>query len=144
MKEEFKRWCIRKAQINNKARSPLFKEREIWWCSVGANIGVESDRKGYQYSRPILIIRKFSRFGLLVIPLTTKQKGGRYYCDLGKYKSVHSFAMLSQVRFISSYRLIRRIRTLSPAHFQTVEKSLCSLIKNDPPLSRRSRVAHAN
>jgi len=38
---------------------PNFKEREIWWISAGQNIGTELYGKGSDFSRPVIVIKKF-------------------------------------------------------------------------------------
>lgn len=37
-----------------------FREQEIWWCSLGENIGCEEDGKNELFERPVLILRKFN------------------------------------------------------------------------------------
>ncbi len=53
---------------------PFFKEREIWWVSIGINIGHEEDGKGEQYSRPVLILKKFNKYTFSGIPLSTTKR----------------------------------------------------------------------
>lgn len=36
----------------------LFYEREIWWCSLGVNIGFEQDGTNDLFERPVLVIKK--------------------------------------------------------------------------------------
>jgi hypothetical protein len=33
-------------------------EREVWGCSLGANIGVEADGKHDNFERPVLVLMK--------------------------------------------------------------------------------------
>lgn len=49
-----------------------FHERDIWWYRLGVNIGFEQDGKGSDSSRPVLIIKKFTRHVAWIIPLTDK------------------------------------------------------------------------
>ena len=44
-----------KKQLHKRKTAPRFKEREVWWCKIGLNVGVEQDGKGNNYTRPILI-----------------------------------------------------------------------------------------
>jgi len=39
MKKDFQNWHKIKADIDQFRLSPFFREREIWWCSLGANVG---------------------------------------------------------------------------------------------------------
>ena len=71
MQKDFDTWNLQKKQINNKHRRITFHEREIWWCSLGLNIGFEQDGKNYLYERPVLVIRKFNKHTLWILPLTS-------------------------------------------------------------------------
>lgn len=57
----------------------LFKEREIWWRSIGTNIGTEEDGKNAHFERPVLVLRKFNRDIFLGLPLTSTRKDHRYH-----------------------------------------------------------------
>lgn len=60
--KDFGGWIKLKEQINEGGnRPPSYKERQIWWMSVGVNIGFEEDGKGTQYSRPVLIVKGFNK-----------------------------------------------------------------------------------
>ncbi len=60
MKKDFEKWHKVKSRTQERCSPPSFEEREIWWCSIGANVGVEEDGKSTLFSRPVLIIRKFN------------------------------------------------------------------------------------
>ncbi len=107
----------------------LFHEREIWWTSLGLNIGAEQDGKHELFERPVLIIRKFNREVLWVVPLTRSQKNSRYYFPIQYGSTQNSVVILSQLRLISSKRLLRKIDTLSIVQFESVVRSLGKLIK---------------
>jgi mRNA interferase MazF len=59
MQKDFPGWHRHKEQLHAQHQTPTFQEREIWWCSVGVNIGHEMDGKNQFYNRPVLIVRKF-------------------------------------------------------------------------------------
>jgi len=52
-----------KNQITKNRQNSLFYEREIWFCSVGMNLGHEEDGKQDQFLRPIIILKN-----LMIIP----------------------------------------------------------------------------
>src|SRR3546814_21090479 len=56
----------------------LFRS-EIWWVHIGKNIGVEENGKGVGYSRPVLVVRRFSDELFWGVALTTKRKSNTYY-----------------------------------------------------------------
>ena len=37
--KDFDRWNEQKKKLHDGEREVLFHEREIWWCSLGVNIG---------------------------------------------------------------------------------------------------------
>ena len=43
--KNFDTWNIKKKHVN-RGESRLYTEREIWWCSLGVNIGSEQDGSG--------------------------------------------------------------------------------------------------
>ena len=57
----------------------LFHEREVWWCSLGANIGFEQDGGGEDFERPVVILKKFNLDACLIVPLTARPKKGIGY-----------------------------------------------------------------
>jgi hypothetical protein len=79
MEKDFWKWHSLKSEIEKQIPSPLFYEREIWWCSVGANVGAEEDGKNDPFERPVLVLRKFNRDMFWGIPITSKEKYGEYY-----------------------------------------------------------------
>lgn len=78
MVKDFDNWNIKKQTIHNEGSLPTFKEREIWWCSLGVNIGCEQDGKGIESRRPILVIKKYNKNQLLALPLSSIIKEHHY------------------------------------------------------------------
>ena len=76
---DFPGWHRQKEQLHAQHHTPTFQEREIWWCSVGVNVGHEMDGKNQFYNRPVLIMRKFNPHIFFGVPLTTKMKQNPYY-----------------------------------------------------------------
>ena len=123
MIRKFRKWHELKSNIENKTWLPLFREQEIWWCSLGANIGVEEDGKNTLYERPILILRKFNKEMLWALPMTSKKKEGKFYSSFPMHEQDRT-VILSQLRVLSSKRLIRRIGKISDNQFSTLKASL--------------------
>jgi mRNA interferase MazF len=126
--KEFDSWNILKkgldALVNTNA---IFHESEIWWCSVGLNIGDEEDGKNEKYERPVLILKKFSRNLFIGIPLSTKVKEGKYYVNFTTDCFEYSI-LISQTKIMSSKRLIRKINKLSRGRFSIVKQSYKDLL----------------
>jgi len=50
MNKDFNFWNDQKKLTNDLDPSNIyFKEREIWWCHLGANVGQEQDGKGVRF-----------------------------------------------------------------------------------------------
>ncbi|HLD76903.1 MAG TPA: type II toxin-antitoxin system PemK/MazF family toxin [Rickettsiales bacterium] len=97
MIKDFDIWNKLKTKLDSKPTPPSFKEKEIWWCSLGINIGHEENGKNQLFNRPVLVIRKFNKHIFLGIPLTTKIKYNKFYFNF-VFKGNNQCAMLSQIR----------------------------------------------
>ncbi|MCK5510676.1 type II toxin-antitoxin system PemK/MazF family toxin [Candidatus Parcubacteria bacterium] len=107
---KFIEWTKLKIRIQISEEEPVyFREKEIWWASLGVNIGYEQDGKNRNFERPVLILKKFNKNILLALPITSKDKTGKYYYQF-KYDGVKYSIILSQIRLISNKRLLRRLR----------------------------------
>ena len=117
-KKDFDLWNEKKKDVNSKLRPDnlYFHEREVWWCSVGVNVGVEIDGKNNNFERPVLIIKKFNRKMFWGVPLTTKFCNESYIINF-KHDKGSSFANLAQLRMFSSKRILRKLTTLSDKNF---------------------------
>ena len=98
-------------------------EREIWWCSLGTNVGSEEDGTGRNYDRPVLILKGVSKETCFVIPLTTSVKIHRLRPSVGTVAGKSSHALLSQLRLIDTRRLVRKIGVLQKDIFEQVRKN---------------------
>jgi mRNA-degrading endonuclease toxin of MazEF toxin-antitoxin module len=134
MEKDFDSWNEIQKQIDGHSipQEVFFKEREIWWGSIGVNVGVESNGKNELFERPLLIVRVFNKEMLWVLPITSTIKDSPFYHRFrfdGKDRSV----VLSQLRVISSKRLRRHADTLSKRDFLFVLLGLVRIlcVKND-------------
>ncbi len=116
----FDQWTKLKFELHSKQEIIFyFREREIWWASLGVNIGFEQDGKNDNFERPVLVIKKFNKDMLWCLPLTSKNKVGKYYYQF-EYRNRKYSVILSQIRTISSKRLLRKIRTFPKNDFEVV------------------------
>lgn len=127
-------WNHNKKLLSKESRKILFKEGDIWWCSLGINLGTESFGKGKTFHRPVLVIKKLSRDSCIVIPLTTKEKMGTWFEEI----TIHGerrWAMVYQIRMLHTKRFQRRIATLDYFYFMKVKEKLEELLEfNHHPL----------
>ncbi|MDD4358801.1 MAG: hypothetical protein PHY30_03230 [Candidatus Pacebacteria bacterium] len=76
IEKQFDDWNKKKKQLNRKKSCIYCKNREIWWASMGFNIGREMAGKNSNFERPILILKKISKDTLFILPFTSKKKVG--------------------------------------------------------------------
>ena len=136
MKKDFDKWNKEKKEVDKKVvnRNLFFYPREIWWCSAGLNIGVEADGKNENFERPMLIIKKFNADMIWALPLTTKEKQNKYHYKL-EHENIKSWVILSQIKTISTKRLLRKIGSISDLDFGEAVSRLQTLLKIENPLS---------
>lgn len=125
-KKDFDAWNVSKKKINDAIKNDdfYFHEREIWWCSLGVNVGYEQDGKNKNFERPVLILRKFNREVSLVVPLTSSVKENLFHYKL---KTSGSSVILSQVRLISAKRLFRKIEIINEKEFNEIVTKIKNL-----------------
>lgn len=128
MSKNFDAWNNEKKQINESRKNKYYHEREIWWCSLGINIGFEQDGTGKEYQRPVLVLRGFSSHVCLVVPLTTSPKDNPYHIPVGVIGDRLSFAITSQIRLIDTKRFINKIAVIQKSKFEKIKKAVRDLI----------------
>jgi mRNA interferase MazF len=126
MEKDFDRWNAKKKTINGAVGAALFHEREVWWCVLGANVGFEQDGGKGDFSRPVVILKKFNLDACLIVPLTARPKKGKYYLPIGKIEQRDAVAVLSQVRFIDRKRLTNKICTLDEDVYRRLATAVVS------------------
>jgi mRNA interferase MazF len=126
--KDFNNWNKLKIEIekSNFEDNIYYSEREIWWCHLGENLGIESCGKGNKFNRPVLIIRKYNKHHCIVVPTTTKVKFGKFYFPI-IINNQNSFLMLTQIKTIDSKRLENKIGTVELIEFNKI-KNLISEI----------------
>src|SRR5713226_5768360 len=78
--KRFLEWIGLKEKLHQAThRAPLGSERDIWWASIGENVGSEINGKSERFSRPVLILRKLAHGFFLVAPTSTQHREGTWY-----------------------------------------------------------------
>lgn len=140
MEKEFDKWNEIKKSINIKPDNFGVHEREIWWLSLGINIGVEINGKHKSFERPVLILRKFNRQMVWILPITSRGKDARFY-EKFLFNNREYFVVLTQPRTVSTKRFLRKIGMMSKSDFERIKQLIVQLIQIDenPQLSGSSR-----
>lgn len=128
MIKNFDLWNDSKKFINYKNIHKLYSVREIWWCQLGVNIGYEQDGTGNGHERPVVILKGFSKYVCIVIPLTTSTKRNLYHISVGEVDNKKAFAIISQIRLIDTKRLINKLGTLEESLFEFMRKAVKDIL----------------
>ena len=126
--KDFDKWNEKKKRIDSYIKNILPNKREIWWLSIGLNVGVEEDGKNNNFERPVLVVKVFNRQCFLGIPITSLDKSNKKYYFPIVYNGKKFFLVLSQIRLFSVKRLSRIIYKISSQEFLETKKELRKVI----------------
>lgn len=132
MKKDFQKWHKRKGGLEEILKRPFFHEREIWFCYLGANVGLEQDGDEEEFLRPVVVFKKFNNEIFWGIPLTKlkkkkNSKSDKYYYHFSFISGIISSAIISQIRLIDAKRLSRLIGSISKSDFEEIKKKFKAL-----------------
>lgn len=94
---------------------------------MGKNLGDEENGKGTEFSRPVLIIKKFNNNLFVAIPLSTSLKDKHCYYGFD-FKGKKQSAILSQIRLFDSKRLAERMGMIGKMQFQGIKDKVKEII----------------
>ncbi len=122
--KDFDKWnTVKKATDAADVENRLFfRDGDIWWVRLGVNIGYETDGKNREFTRPVLVVKKYNQYSFLAIPLTTAQKPNPYRLPIGTVDGKEASATLSQLRNIDSKRLVKKIAHLDHNILNAIKK----------------------
>lgn len=121
-------WHKKKIEISSKEIVPEFNQRDIWWCSLGLNIGYEEDGKNDEYERPVLVLKKFSKNVFIGLPLTSTRKDSPYYFPYTVHGEEGSI-LLSHPRLLDAKRLNRRLSKMRGKLFKRLKEEYINLYR---------------
>jgi mRNA-degrading endonuclease toxin of MazEF toxin-antitoxin module len=128
MQKNFDKWNEIKKDIHLKNESKLYHAREIWWCSLGVNVGFEQDGDGKEYQRPVLVFKGFSANTCLIFPLTTSAEKHKMRISIGTVDGKEASIILSQPRIIDTKRLVEKVEFLDKEIFEIIRKAVKELL----------------
>lgn len=126
--KNFNDWNEMKKKLDASERPVEFHEREIWWCSIGVNVGSEQHSQTEDFSRPVLVVRKFTPDIFWGIPLTTRVKPLRFRKYL-VLNGVENDLLILQMRAYDRKRLVRKIAVVSKREFAEITKFIKGLLE---------------
>jgi len=129
--KEFDIWnsLKKKIQIHDKDVNFFPKEGEVWMSAVGKNIGYEQNGSGDNFSRPILIIKKFNNHMFWGVPLSSKQKNLDFYFNFTDVNQQKVSVILAQMKLISVHRLNRKLYEVPQVTLNLIKVKLQSFLE---------------
>lgn len=128
--KDFDRWNDHKKGISLRfsGLGAYPQEREVWICSIGKNIGREQNGGLRDFSRPVLVIKKFNNEMFWVVPLSTKQKQLDFYFNYIDPYGLPATAIVAQMRLVSIRRFQRDVYVLPPLLWEKIISLIHSLL----------------
>jgi len=124
MQKDFDEWNKIKKGVDGGELLKLYHTREIWWCSLGVNIGFEQNGGGQEYQRPVLVLKGMSKDTCYIIPLTGSPKKHKNRIAIGLVDNIEASAIISQIRLIDTKRLVEKIGFLDKSKFDEIRKAV--------------------
>lgn len=125
--KNFDKWNDIKKRVDNSDRKITFREKEIWWCITGVNIGSEQDGKGEIFIRPVYILKAINSRTFLAIPLTSKLKQDISHVSFYFNYDLNT-AKLSQIKTFDKKRLLRLIGNTSDYLHNKMKKATVAFL----------------
>ena len=127
--KKFLEWIGLKEQLHKKEHEPpLVSKGEIWWASIGENVGSEINGKSALFSRPVIIFKKLSHGFYLIIPTTTQIRVGSWYVGF-RQQGKDMVACLHQIKTIDYRRLSSKLGRLDDTDFSRIKGGFDTLYK---------------
>ena len=130
MEKDFDNWNKLKKSINKKEieYSFNFHAGDIWWATLGLNIGKEINGKNETFERPVLILRVINKHTLYILPLTSRDNFiDKYHYKVDYEDGGSGVVVFSQIRVISSSRLLRKLSRVSKEDLVEIKKLFIAL-----------------
>lgn len=126
--KKFDEWNEVKKQVHSRNNIIHFKEREVYWASIGENVGFEQNGKGSDFSRPVLIIKKLNNHLFFGVPLSTQNRSGSFFYEFELQPNKISTALLVQAKVYDVKRLDQKIGMIQKDDFEKLNVKLKELL----------------
>jgi len=130
--DTYDRWNSHKKKVQSKERKLHIKNSEIYFVSIGQNIGYESYGKDESFLRPVIVLKKLSKNTFVGIPLTSREKAGSYYFTFSYKNDKTSTAMLNQIRVFDTKRIVYKSGFMKKDTFSILQKKLSETLGITP------------
>ena len=121
-------WNSLKKKLNSRKHNFYIKQGDIYFLSIGQNIGYEAYGKDELFLRPVLVFKKLNRYTFIGIPLTSKTKIGSHFFSFKYKKDKLSTAQISQMRMFDIKRIEYRSGRISNTDFSKLKDKVSELL----------------
>ena len=135
----YDRWNNVKKQLNTNQKSIHIRTTDIFFISIGQNIGYEIYGKNELFLRPVLVYKKLSRHTFIGIPLTYKEKEGSYFFKFSYKPNRYSYASLNQLRVFDTKRIAYKSGNIKKDDFNRLKEKVKEFIEVTPHPKKSGR-----
>ena len=135
--KNFDEWNELKKQFEGGQREVFGYPREVWWCSLGVNIGAEIDGKNENFERPVIVMRVYNKETMLVLPTTGRARADKFHLPIevdgkntttGEVYKRTVYVKLTQARVISNKRLLRKVDVIGETDFKKIQDAFRAFV----------------
>jgi mRNA interferase MazF len=127
--KRFLEWIGLKEALHSRMhRPPFVSERDLWWVSIGENIGSEMNGKSDRFTRPAFVLKKLAHGFYLIAPTTTKEHTGSWYVRVS-LAGLDEYVCLNQIRVVDYRRLYSKLGQLDTDDFDRVKEGFRRLFE---------------
>lgn len=129
-RKDFDNWNDLKKNLDqiHLEKNFLCHQKEIWWCSLGLNVGIEADGKNDSFERPVLVLKVFNSEMVWILPITSIAKRSPFYYEF-VFKDTDQTVSLTQIKTISTKRLRRKIGIIQDKDFVFILEKVKNFLK---------------
>ncbi len=117
-------WNEKKKKVEKTKRLKSFQERDILFLNIGKNVGFETDGKGEEFLRPVLVYKKFNKEQFLGFAMTSQVKKGKFYFSIKE----DSVVILSQLKTYSAKRIKYKYGKIGNKKFKKISDKFIELV----------------
>ena len=125
--KRFLEWIGLKERLHTSDHKPPFvSERDVWWISLGENVGSEMNGKSDKFTRPALVLKKLAHGFYLVAPTTTQERKGSWYVHI-KLGNKDEYVCLNQIRTVDHRRFYSKLGQIDTDNFDKAKEGFRKL-----------------
>lgn len=132
-------WNNLKKRLSTNNKRIHIRNSEIYFTSIGHNIGYEAYGKDELFLRPVLVYKKLTHSTFIGIPLTSKPKSGSYYFKFSYKKDKYSYASLNQLKVFDTKRIVYKSGNIKKDDFDKLKDQMKKFIDITPHSKKSGR-----